>query len=43
MLFVKEKSNGQVANLLLRVLVRRDEIDSFEMAEVDVPAEDVYV
>lgn len=43
MLFVEEEGHGEIPNLLLGVLVRRYEVDSFEMAEIDVPAEDVYV
>lgn len=43
MLFVEEEGHGEVSNLLLGVLVRRNEVDSFEMTEIDVPAEDVYV
>lgn len=37
-LLVEEKGHGEVANLLFGVFVRRDEVDSFEMAEVHVPA-----
>lgn len=40
---VEEQSHGQVADLLLGVLVRRDEVDRLEVAKVDVPSEDVDV
>jgi hypothetical protein len=43
MLLVEEQGHGEVPDLLLGVLVRRDEIDCLEMAEVDVPTEDIYV
>lgn len=43
MLFMQEQSHSQVSNLFLRILVGRDEIDGFEVAKVDVPAEDVDV
>lgn len=42
-LLVQEEGHGQVTNLLLRVLVRRDEVDRLEVAEVDVPSENVNV
>ena len=43
MLLVKKQGHGQVANLLLGVLGRGNEIDGFQMTEVDVPAQDVDV
>lgn len=43
MLLVKEKSDGQVSNLLFRVFGGGYEIDSFQVAEIDVPSEDVDV
>ena len=43
MLFVEEKGDGEVSDLLFRVLGCRDEIDGFEVSEVDVPAKYVYV
>lgn len=42
-LFMQEEGHGEISNLLLGVLVRGDEVDSFEMTEADIPAEDVYV
>ena len=42
-LFVEEQGHRQIPNLLFGVLVGRDEIDSFEMAKIDVPAEDVDI
>lgn len=42
-LLVQEQGHGEVANLLFRVFVRRDEVDRLEVAEVDVPSEDVDV
>lgn len=43
MLLVQEEGHGQVANLLLGVLVGGDEVDRFEMSKVDIPAENVDV
>lgn len=43
MLFVKEEGHGKVAYLLFRVLLRRYQIDSFEMAKIDVPPKYVYI
>ena len=43
MFFVKEERNGEVSNLLFRELLRRNQVDGFEMAKVEVPAEDVNV
>lgn len=40
---MEEQGHGQVTNLLFRVLVRRYEVDSFEVAEIDVPSQDIYV
>jgi hypothetical protein len=42
-LFVEEKCHSKVSNLFLGILVRRDEIDSFEMTKIDIPPEDIYV
>lgn len=42
-LLVEEKRHGEVANLLLRVLVGRDQVDRLEMAKVDVPPQNVDV
>jgi hypothetical protein len=42
-LFVKEEGHCKVADLLLRVFVRRNKIDRFEMSKVDIPTEDVYI
>lgn len=42
-LFVKEQGNRQVANLLLRVLARRNEVDSFEMTKINIPAQNINV
>lgn len=43
MLLVEEQGYGEVPNLLFGVFVGRDQVDSFEMAEIDIPAKDVYV
>ena len=43
MLFVEEKCHGKVSNLFLRIFVRRDEIDSFEVTKIDIPSENIYV
>ena len=43
MLLVQKKGHGKVAYLLFGVVLRRDKIDSFQMAEIDIPAEYVYV
>jgi len=40
---VEEQRHGQVTNLLLGVFVCRYEVDSFEVAKIDVPAQDVDV
>jgi len=42
-LLVQEQRDGEVADLLLRVLGGRDEVHGLEVAKVDVPAEDVDV
>lgn len=42
-LFVEEQGHGKVSDLLLGVFIRGYEVDGFEMAEIDVPSEDVYV
>lgn len=42
-LFVEEQGHGKVSDLLLGILVRGYEIDGFEVSEIDVPSEDVYV
>jgi hypothetical protein len=42
-LLVQEQGDGEVSNLLLRVLGGRDEVDRFEMSEIDVPPENVDV
>lgn len=43
MFLMQEQRNSQITNLLFRVLCSRDEIDSLEMAKVDVPAQDVDI
>ena len=43
MLLMKEQGHSQVSNLLLGIFVGRDEVDGLEMAEIDVPAENIYV
>ena len=43
MLLVQKERHRQIANLLLRVLVRTDQVDCLQVSEVDVPPEDVYV
>ena len=40
---VEEERHGQVADLLLRVFVGRDEVDGLKVAKVDVPSQDIYV
>jgi hypothetical protein len=42
-LFVEEEGDGEVSNLLLRVLCPGDEVDGLEMAKVDIPSENVDV
>jgi hypothetical protein len=43
MLFVEEESNSKIAYLFFGIFSGGDEIDSFEMPEVDTPAENVDV
>src|ERR1700743_2833429 len=43
MLLVEEQGDCEVADLLFRVFRRGDQIDSFELAEIDVVALNVYV
>lgn len=40
---VEEEGDGEVSNLFFRVFGRRDEVDGFEVSEIDVPSENVYV
>jgi hypothetical protein len=42
-LLVEEEGHGQISNLLFRVLVGGDQVDSLEVTEVDVPTEYVYI
>jgi hypothetical protein len=35
---VQKQRHGKVANLFLRVLGCRDELDGFEMPQVDIPS-----
>ena len=42
-LLVKEQGHRQVSYLLFRIFGGRDQIDGFEVSEVDVPAQDVDV
>lgn len=42
-LFVEEQGHGKVPNLLLGVFVRGYKVDGFEVSEINVPSEDVYV
>jgi hypothetical protein len=37
-LLVQKQRHGKVANLFLRVLGCRDELDGFEMPKVDIPS-----
>lgn len=41
--FVKEQGHRQVSNLLFRVFIGGYKVDRFEMAEIDIPPQDVYV
>jgi hypothetical protein len=43
MLLVEEQGDGEVTDLLFRVLRCRDQIDSFEVSKIDVIALNVYV
>lgn len=43
MLFVEEEGHGEVADLLLGVFGRGDQVDGLEVAKVDIPAKDVDV
>lgn len=42
-LFVEEERDSQVTNLFFRVLCCRDEVDSFEVAKIDIPPKDVDI
>lgn len=42
-LLVQEESNGEVTNLFLGVFGSGNEVDSFEMTEIDIPTEDIDV
>lgn len=42
-LLVEKQGHGQISNLLLRVLVGRDEVHGLEVTKVDVPSQDVDV
>lgn len=42
-LLVEEQGHGKVANLLLRVLVGRNQIDSLQMSKLDVESQDVDI
>src|SRR4051812_4660864 len=42
-LFVQEERHGEVPYLLLRVFVGGDEVDGFQVSEIDVPAQNVDV
>jgi hypothetical protein len=42
-LFMQHEGHGKIANLFFRVLGSRDEVDSFQMAEIDVPSQDVNI
>lgn len=42
-LLVEEERHGKIANLLLGVLLRRDEVDGLEMAKVYIPTQNVNV
>lgn len=41
--FVKKKRHSQISNLFFRVLCCGDKIDSFEVAKIDVPSQDVDI
>lgn len=41
--FVKKKRHGQISDLFFRVLRCGDKIDSFEVAKIDVPSQDVDI
>ena len=43
MLFVEEESNSKIAYLFFGIFSRRDEVDSFEVPKVDIPAKNVDV
>jgi hypothetical protein len=43
MLLVEKQSHSKITNLLLGVLVRRDEVDSFKMTEINIPSEYINV
>lgn len=43
MLFVEEKRDGEIANLLFGVLCPGHKIDSFKVTKIDVPSENVDV
>lgn len=42
-LLMEEQRHGQIANLLLRVFIRRDQVHSLEVPKIDIPAQDVDV
>lgn len=42
-LLMEKQRHGQVADLLLRVLVGGDEVDCLEVPKVDIPPEDVDI
>ena len=43
MLFVQEQGHGEVADLFLRILVRRDQVDRFKVTEIDVPSQNIDI
>ena len=43
MLFVKKEGNSKISYLLFGILSRGDEVDRFEMPEIDIPAKNVDV
>src|SRR6478752_8952321 len=40
---VKEQRHGQISDLLLRVFIRRDQIDGLEVPEIDIPTQNIDV
>ena len=42
-LLVKEQRDSEISDLLFRIFGRRDEVHRFEMSEIDVPTEYIYV
>lgn len=43
MLLVEEECHGQISDLLLGILLRRNQVHGLEVAEVDVPSQDIDI